>query len=87
MDVASGVCGRGRARQWRTHRCRLNIWTVKAFSARARERERLAHEFGGEAIGGGWLYLERTRVLHDLCLWLMAGGMLVWAVTDGVRKH
>ncbi len=59
-----------------------NIWTVKAFSARARERERLAHEFGGEAIAQrqSWLYLERTRVLHDLCLWLMAGGMLVWAV-------
>ena len=26
-----------------------NIWTVKAFSARRRERDRLAHEFAVEA--------------------------------------
>ncbi|HEY0836264.1 MAG TPA: ABC transporter ATP-binding protein [Azospirillum sp.] len=60
-----------------------NIWVVQAFSARTRERERLARTFGIEATAQrrSWLYLEKTRVVHDLCLWVMAGGMLVWAVS------
>jgi len=60
-----------------------NIWVVQAFSARARERARLARIMDGEATAQrrSWLYLEKTRVVHDLCLWVMAGGMLVWAVS------
>ena len=59
-----------------------NIWTVQAFSARRREYERLQKAFGAEAAAQthSWLYLEKARALHDLCLWLMAGGMLIWAV-------
>lgn len=59
-----------------------NIWAVKAFSARAREQARLAAEFAVEAghQRRSWLYLEKTRVLHDLLLWGMAGAMLTWAI-------
>ncbi|UUX96997.1 ABC transporter ATP-binding protein [Aquabacterium sp. J223] len=59
-----------------------NIWTVKAFSARQREYERLQREFGLEARAHrkSWLHMEKTRVLHDICLWLMAGGMLYWSI-------
>ena len=59
-----------------------NIWTVQAFSARRREYERLQKAFGAEAAAQthSWLYLEKARALHDLCLWLMAGSMLIWAV-------
>ncbi|MDQ4059842.1 MAG: ABC transporter ATP-binding protein/permease [Pseudomonadota bacterium] len=59
-----------------------NMWAVKAFSARERERERLARKFGTEAAAQrkSWVFLEKTRVLHDICLWIMAGGMLAWAV-------
>jgi ATP-binding cassette, subfamily B, bacterial len=59
-----------------------NIWAVKAFSARTRERARLADKFAVEAHAQrkSWVYLEKTRVVHDVCLWLMAGSMLTWAV-------
>ncbi|WP_120997275.1 ABC transporter ATP-binding protein [Stutzerimonas urumqiensis] len=59
-----------------------NVWTIKAFAARDREAERLAHEIGYEAHAQrrSWMYLEKARVLHDICLSLMAGGMLVWAI-------
>jgi ATP-binding cassette subfamily B protein len=59
-----------------------NIWAVKAFSARARERARLADKFAVEAQAQrqSWMYLEKTRVLHDVCLWAMAGSMLLWAI-------
>ncbi|WP_106475958.1 ABC transporter ATP-binding protein [Phytohalomonas tamaricis] len=59
-----------------------NVWTIKAFSARARERDRLAHEIGIEARAQrrSWMYVEKARVLHDICLWLMAGSMLLWAL-------
>ena len=59
-----------------------NIWVVKAFSARRIECQRLAERFGREADAQrrSWMYLEKTRVLHDACLWVMSGGMLVWAV-------
>jgi ATP-binding cassette subfamily B protein len=59
-----------------------NIWTVQAFAAREREHARLRAAFGLEADAQrrSWLYLEKARALHDLCLWLMAGGMLIWAV-------
>ncbi|ANF25103.1 ABC transporter ATP-binding protein [Stutzerimonas stutzeri] len=60
-----------------------NVWTIKAFSARDREAERLANEIGYEAKAQrrSWMYLEKARVIHDICLSLMAGGMLVWAIT------
>ncbi len=59
-----------------------NVWTIKAFSARDREAERLAHEIGFEARAQrrSWMYLEKARVMHDICLSVMAGGMLIWAI-------
>ncbi|CAO3410109.1 ABC transporter ATP-binding protein [Azospirillum largimobile] len=59
-----------------------NMWAVKAFSARRIEAERLARKFDREATAqrASWLYLEKTRMLHDVFLWVMAGGMLTWAV-------
>jgi ATP-binding cassette subfamily B protein len=66
-----------------------NIWTVQAFSARHREYRRLQEAFGAEAAAQrrSWLYLEKARALHDLCLWLMAGGMLIWAVEAWRAGH
>ncbi len=59
-----------------------NVWTVKAFSAREREYHRLQSALGVEAGAQvrSWMHLEKARVLHDVCLCLMAGSMLVWAV-------
>ena len=59
-----------------------NIWAIKAFSARERERQRLSDRLTGEATAQvrSWLYLEKSRVLHDLALWGTAGGMLAWAI-------
>ena len=59
-----------------------NVWVVKAFSARGREHAGLAGKFAVEAAAQqkSWLFLEKTRVLHDVCLWLMAGSMLIWVV-------
>ncbi|MCQ4240801.1 ABC transporter ATP-binding protein [Stutzerimonas stutzeri] len=63
-----------------------NVWTIKAFSARDREAERLAQEIGYEARAQrrSWMYLEKARVMHDICLSLMAGGMLVWAIRSWI---
>lgn len=59
-----------------------NMWAVKAFSARGRERGRLSSLFNREASkhGASWMYIERTRFFHDILLTLMAGAMLVWAL-------
>jgi ATP-binding cassette, subfamily B, bacterial len=59
-----------------------NIWVVKAFSARTRERSRFERLLKVEqnAHRDSLMYVERMRVLHDLGLWLMAGGMLVWTL-------
>jgi ATP-binding cassette subfamily B protein len=59
-----------------------NIWTVKAFSAHSRERRRFAQLLNTEATAhrNSLMYIERMRVLHDLGLWLMAGGMLIWSL-------
>jgi len=59
-----------------------NMWTVKAFAARRREHARLAAKLNGEAGAQirSWLYLEKTRVFHDVALWTMTGSMLTWAV-------
>src|SRR3712207_8764180 len=47
-----------------------NSWAVKAFCARSHERQRLASKFSVEAATQrkSWMYLEKTRVLHDICL-------------------
>jgi ATP-binding cassette, subfamily B, bacterial len=64
-----------------------NSWTVKIFSARARERARLATKFGVEADAQrrSWMYGEKTRACHDVFLTLMAGTMLTWAVYEWTR--
>jgi ATP-binding cassette subfamily B protein len=60
-----------------------NVWTIKAFSGRDRERARLEREIGVEARAQrrSWIYLEKARVLHDICLSIMAGTMLGWAIS------
>ncbi len=59
-----------------------NIWLVKAFSARSRERARFERLLNSEesAHRSSLMYVERLRVFHDLGLWLMAGGMLAWTL-------
>jgi ATP-binding cassette subfamily B protein len=59
-----------------------NMWSVKAFSARRRETERLRRGFDREASAQqtSWLYLEKTRVGYDILLWIMSGSMLFWAL-------
>ena len=59
-----------------------NVWSIKAFSARERERRRLEAAIGSEAKAHrhSWIYLENARVFHDFCLSIMAGGMLGWAI-------
>ncbi|CAM3122586.1 ABC transporter [Pseudomonas floridensis] len=86
-----GVHGRSRHIDFAAHSARVggemvdlvsNIWTIKAFSARERERRRLEASIGIEAQAQrrSWIYLEKARVLHDICLSIMAGGMLGWAL-------
>ncbi|MBA9068261.1 ATP-binding cassette subfamily B protein [Methylobacterium sp. RAS18] len=59
-----------------------NMWTVKAFSARARERDRLGVGFRSEAAAQrrSWLYLEKARLIHDVALWVLAAGILSWTL-------
>jgi ATP-binding cassette subfamily B protein len=59
-----------------------NIWVVKAFAAHSRERGRFAQLLDEEARAqrGSLLYIEQLRVLHDMSLWLMGGGLLVWTI-------
>jgi ATP-binding cassette subfamily B protein len=86
-----GVRGRGKHQRFAAQAANVggelvdlvsNVWTIKAFSARERERQRLDEKIQAEAQAQrrSWLYLEKARVLHDLCLALMAGGMLAWAI-------
>ena len=86
-----GVRGRTRHQRFAEQSARVggeivdavsNVWTIKAFSARERESQRLSREIAREAQAqrSSWMYLEKARVLHDICLTLMAGGMLVWAI-------
>jgi len=58
-----------------------NIWAVKTFSAREREKTRLANAFSKEARAHltSWLYNEKIRVVNDIGLVLMAGATLVWS--------
>lgn len=66
-----------------------NVWTIKAFSGRERERARLEREIGVEARAQrrSWIYLEKARVLHDVCLSVMAGAMLGWAISLWLKGH
>ncbi len=59
-----------------------NVWTVKAFSARHREKSRLARELNREAKSHrrSWMYVELARVIHDMCLVITGAGMLVWSI-------
>ena len=58
-----------------------NMLAVKTFSARDRERARLAGAFGEEAAAHtrSWLYNEKIRVVNDVALVVMAAATLVWA--------
>ena len=58
-----------------------NMLAVKTFSARERERARLAGAFGDEAQAHtrSWLYNEKIRVANDVALVIMAAATLVWS--------
>jgi ATP-binding cassette subfamily B protein len=89
--VGFGIRGRHKHQRYAAQAARVggelvdvvtNVWTIKAFSAREREAQRLSNEIGIEARAHrrSWMYLEKARVIHDICLALMAGGMLIWSV-------
>ena len=91
LIVSFGIRGRSKHQRFAAQAARVggelvdvvsNVWTIKAFSARDREAQRLAEEIGLEAHAQrrSWMYLEKARVIHDICLSLMAGGMLIWAI-------
>lgn len=91
LITAFGIRGRSKHQQYAAQAAKVggelvdavsNVWTIKAFAARDRESERLAKALGIEARAQrrSWMYLEKARVIHDVCLALMAGGMLAWAV-------
>ena len=58
-----------------------NMLAVKAFSARDRERARLAETFGEEAQAHSrsWMFNEKIRVANDAALVIMAAATLLWA--------
>jgi ATP-binding cassette subfamily B protein len=59
-----------------------NIWVVKAFTARSRERGRFQRLLDSEAKTQ-WrslVYVEGMRIMHDVSLWVMAAAMLAWTV-------
>ena len=60
----------------------INMWAVKAYTARQREWDRLRGQFDQEASlqRRSWLYTERTRLCYDFAMWLMTATMLFWAV-------
>ena len=64
-----------------------NIWVVKAFSARTRERSRFERllEIEEGAHRDSLMYVERLRVLHDLALWLMAAACSLGPCICGAR--
>lgn len=91
LIISFGIRGRTKHQRFAAQAARVggelvdvvsNVWTIKAFSARDRESQRLAEEIGVEARAQrrSWMYLEKARVIHDICLSLMAGGMLIWAI-------
>jgi ATP-binding cassette, subfamily B, bacterial len=64
-----------------------NMWVVKAFTARQREWSRLRTRFETEASlqTRSWMYTERTRLLYDGVMCIMAATMLLWAVHSWSR--
>lgn len=91
LITVMGIRGRSRHIEYAAQSARVggeivdmvsNVWSIKAFSARDRERRRLENAIGREAKAHrhSWIYLENARVLHDICLSIMAGGMLGWAI-------
>jgi ATP-binding cassette, subfamily B, bacterial len=91
LIVSLGLAGRALHHEYAEQNARVNgelvdvvanVWTVKAFSARERERERLRREFAIEAGAQrrSWMHIEKTRLVHDICLWVTAGGMLGWTI-------
>jgi ATP-binding cassette subfamily B protein len=59
-----------------------NMAIVRAFSGAGRERARLEEKLGVESGAHikSWMYTERMRVVHDFALWVLASGMLGWAI-------
>jgi ATP-binding cassette subfamily B protein len=59
-----------------------NMWAVKAFQAQGREARRLQADFNEEAEAQqrSWMYTEKTRIVYDFAVWLMAAMVSVWAV-------
>ena len=66
-----------------------NIWVVKAFSARTRERNRFERLLKIEeaAHRDSLMYVERLRVLHDIALWLMAAACSAGLCTCGAKAR
>ena len=58
-----------------------NMLAVKTFSARDRERARLAGTFSEEAHAhrSSWMYNEKIRAANDVALVAMSAATLVWA--------
>lgn len=94
--IAFGARGRGLHQQYGEQAAHVggeivdaisNIWAVQAFSAQARERARLEKALGDEARAQrrSWMYVEKARVIHDGCLWLAAGAMLLWVLHSWQR--
>jgi ATP-binding cassette subfamily B protein len=66
-----------------------NMWAVKAFSAREREWSRLKDEFEVEAAAQrrSWLYTEKTRIVYEGGVWVMAAFMSFWAVRSWTLRE
>ncbi len=88
--VAFGLHGRERHREFARRASRSggelmdvinNMLAVKTFSARKRERARLADSFGEEAQAHSrsWMFNERIRAVNDVALVVMAAAALFWA--------
>jgi ATP-binding cassette, subfamily B, bacterial len=59
-----------------------NIRLVKMFGTAKSEQYRLRGIFSDEASAQrrSWTYLEKSRILHDLVMWIAAVGILAWAI-------
>jgi ATP-binding cassette subfamily B protein len=59
-----------------------NIRLVKMFGTSRSEHQRLNCIFNEEASAQrrSWTYLEKSRILHDLVLWIAAACVLGWAI-------
>jgi ATP-binding cassette subfamily B protein len=59
-----------------------NVGLVRAFGAAARERQRLAGKIGEEmsAQRDSLLSLERLRLFHACCVFVVTAGVLAWSV-------